>query len=60
MSDGHLVRRTMAGDNTAYEELVYRWSARLTAYLRARVHRVDVAEDLAQEVPHPATGCSGR
>ncbi len=50
MSDGHLVRRTMAGDNTAYEELVYRWSARLTAYLRARVHRVDVAEDLAQEV----------
>ena len=50
MSDGHLVSKAVAGDVAAYETLVCRWSARLIAYLRARVHRDDVAEDLAQEV----------
>lgn len=49
MSDGDLVRQTLAGRPAAYEELVRRWSGRVTALCHARVSRGGVAEDLAQE-----------
>lgn len=49
MSDAELVRLTLAGRTEAYEELVRRWSIRVVAVCHARVGRVDVAEDLAQE-----------
>jgi RNA polymerase sigma factor (sigma-70 family) len=45
----------LAGQTTAveraraYEQLVRRWAARVTAVCHARVGRADVAEDLAQE-----------
>jgi RNA polymerase sigma factor (sigma-70 family) len=49
MSDGDLVRQTLAGENRAYEELVRRWAARILALCHGRVGRRDIAEDLAQE-----------
>lgn len=50
MSDGELVRLTLAGRTQAFEELVRRWAGRITALCHARVGRADAAEDLAQEV----------
>ena len=49
MSDGELVRQTLAGQADAYAELVRRWTPRVLALCHARVRRADVAEDLAQE-----------
>jgi RNA polymerase sigma-70 factor (ECF subfamily) len=49
MSDGELVRQTLAGWTVGYEELVRRWAARVTALCHARTGRADAAEDLAQE-----------
>jgi len=49
MTDGELVRQTLAGRLAAYAELVGRWSARVLAVCRAHVGPVDIAEDLAQE-----------
>lgn len=49
MSDGDLVHQTLHGQPSAYEELVRRWAARITACCQARVRRRDAAEDLAQE-----------
>jgi RNA polymerase sigma-70 factor (ECF subfamily) len=49
MSDGELVRQTLAGRTQAYEELVRRWAGRVTALCHARVGRSHVAEDMAQE-----------
>jgi RNA polymerase sigma-70 factor (ECF subfamily) len=49
MSDGELVRHTLAGRTTAYDQLVRKWAARVTAVCHARVGRADVAEELAQE-----------
>jgi RNA polymerase sigma-70 factor (ECF subfamily) len=49
MTDGELVRQTLAGRSQAYEELVRRWSARLLGLCHARVGKLGVAEDLAQE-----------
>jgi RNA polymerase sigma-70 factor (ECF subfamily) len=49
MSDGDLVRQTLAGRSQAYEELVRRWAGRVTAMCHARVGRAAEAEDLAQE-----------
>lgn len=49
MTDGELVRQTLAGRLSAYAELVGRWSARVLAICRAHVGRGDIAEDLAQE-----------
>ncbi|HVX10839.1 MAG TPA: RNA polymerase sigma factor [Pirellulales bacterium] len=49
MTDGHLVRQTLAGDRSAYEELVRRWSARILAFCHAKVGTSHAAEDLAQE-----------
>lgn len=49
MSDGDLVRQTLAWRAAAYEELVRRWAPRLVAVCRARVGRRAAAEDLAQE-----------
>lgn len=49
MSDGELVRQTLAGRTAAYDDLVRRWAARVTAVCHARVGRADVAEELAQE-----------
>jgi RNA polymerase sigma-70 factor (ECF subfamily) len=49
MSDGELVRLTLAGQTHAYEELVRRWAGRVTALCHARVGRAGVAEDMAQE-----------
>jgi RNA polymerase sigma factor (sigma-70 family) len=48
-SDGELVRQAAAGETDAIEQLVRRWSARVLAVCRSRVHRADAAEDLAQE-----------
>src|SRR6516165_2003632 len=49
MSDGELVRQTLAGQPQAYEELVRRWAGRVTALCHAKVGRSDTAEDMAQE-----------
>jgi RNA polymerase sigma factor (sigma-70 family) len=49
MTDGELVRQTLDGRNSAYEELVRRWSARTLAFCHAKVGSAHVAEDLAQE-----------
>jgi len=49
MTDGELVRRTLAGHQSAFAELVRRWSARVLAVCRATLRRPQPAEDLAQE-----------
>jgi RNA polymerase sigma-70 factor (ECF subfamily) len=49
MSDGELVRQTLAGRAEAFEELVRRWAGRITALCHARVARACIAEELAQE-----------
>src|SRR5436305_9649185 len=49
MSDGALVRQALAGQPQAYEQLVRRWAARITAFCHARVSAADAAEELAQE-----------
>src|SRR5579884_1135211 len=49
MTDADLVRRAWAGHTDGYAELVQRWAGRLLALCQARVHRPDVAEDMAQE-----------
>jgi len=49
MTDGELVRQTLQGRNSAFEDLVSRWSARTLAFCHAKVGRAHVAEDLAQE-----------
>ena len=49
MSDGELVRQTLAGRTQAYEELVRRWAGRITALCHAKVRRGDIADDMAQE-----------
>jgi RNA polymerase sigma-70 factor (ECF subfamily) len=49
MSDGELVRQTLSGRPTAYEELVRRWSARILAFCHAKVRSRHAGEDLAQE-----------
>jgi DNA-directed RNA polymerase specialized sigma24 family protein len=48
MTDGDLVRQTLAGTTAAYGTQAGRWSARVLAVCHARVGR-DAAEDLAQE-----------
>jgi RNA polymerase sigma-70 factor (ECF subfamily) len=49
MTDGELVRQSLAGRLAAYAELVGRWSARILAVCRAHIGRGDIAEELAQE-----------
>jgi RNA polymerase sigma-70 factor (ECF subfamily) len=49
MSDGELVRRTLAGRAEAFEELVRRWAGRVTALCHAKVGCAAAADDLAQE-----------
>jgi RNA polymerase sigma-70 factor (ECF subfamily) len=49
MTDGELVRQTLAGRLAAYAELAERWSARILAVCRSHLGRGDMAEDLAQE-----------
>ena len=49
MTDADLVRQTRNGHTSAYEVLVRRWSARLTAYVRSRVGNSEAAEDIAQD-----------
>jgi RNA polymerase sigma-70 factor (ECF subfamily) len=49
MTDGELVRLSLAGQSSAYAELARRWAARVTALCHAKVARADVADDLAQE-----------
>ena len=49
MSDGELVRLTLAGRAEAYEALVRLYAGRVTALCHARVRRADAADDLAQE-----------
>ncbi len=49
MSDGDLVRQTLAGQTTSYDELVRRWAARVLALCHYRVRSAHVAEELAQE-----------
>lgn len=49
MTDGELVRQTLAGRLAAYAELAGRWSAPMLAVCRAHAGAGDIAEDLAQE-----------
>lgn len=49
MDDAALVRQVLAGNTSAYVELVQRWAGRITALCHARVGRPDLAEELAQE-----------
>ncbi len=49
MSDGDLVRQTLAGRTAAYGELARRWSRRVLAFCHAKVSSAHAAEDLAQE-----------
>ena len=49
VTDGELVRQTLAGRSAAFEELVRRWAGRILALCHAKVGRRDVAEDMAQE-----------
>jgi len=49
ITDGELVRQTLAGRLASYAELARRWSAPILAVCRAHVGRGDMAEDLAQE-----------
>jgi RNA polymerase sigma-70 factor (ECF subfamily) len=49
MTDGELVRQTLAGRPAAYEELVRRWSAPVLALCHAQTRSADAADDLAQE-----------
>jgi RNA polymerase sigma-70 factor (ECF subfamily) len=49
VTDGDLVRQTLAGRSAAFEELVRRWTGRILALCHAKVGRRDVAEDMAQE-----------
>ena len=48
-TDADLVGQARQGKVSSYEALVRRWSAPVTAYLRAKVCHAEVAEDLAQE-----------
>ncbi len=50
MNDADLVSLAIEGRRSASEQLVRRWSGRLTGYLRSRVSSPEVAEDLAQDV----------
>ena len=50
MTDAELVHETLRGDRSAYEQLVRRWSGPVTGFVRSRVRRVDISDDLAQEV----------
>lgn len=49
MTDGELVRLTLDGRSSAYEELVRRWMPRVLAVCHARIRTSAVAEELAQE-----------
>jgi RNA polymerase sigma-70 factor (ECF subfamily) len=49
MTDGELVRQTLAGRTAAYGELIHRWSARVLAVCHSKVRSTHAAEDLAQE-----------
>ena len=49
MTDGDLVRLTLDGRPSAYEQLVRRWMPRVLAVCHARIRIADVAEELAQE-----------
>ena len=49
MTDGELVRRTLAGDRSAYVDLVRRWSAPVVAFCHSRLWCSHTADDLAQE-----------
>jgi RNA polymerase sigma-70 factor, ECF subfamily len=49
MTDGELVRQSLAGRPAAYDELVRRWSAPVLACCHARTGSAEAAEDLAQE-----------
>lgn len=48
-NDGELCREALRGVRSALAELTRRWAARVVAVCRARVRRLDVAEELAQE-----------
>lgn len=49
MTDGELVRLTLDGRPSAYEQLVRRWMPRVLAVCHARIRTAAVAEELAQE-----------
>ena len=49
MSDGELVRQVLAGRIEAYEELVRRWTGRITALCHAKLGCAATADDVAQE-----------
>lgn len=54
--DRDLVERHLAGDDKAFAELYRRHSARLTRYVKLRIHEPHVAEDLVQDVFSRALG----
>jgi hypothetical protein len=59
MSNGELVRQTLAGRTEAFAELVRRWAGRVTALCHAKVRRADVADDLAGQTLEPAADKPG-
>ncbi|MEM7454965.1 MAG: sigma-70 family RNA polymerase sigma factor [Planctomycetota bacterium] len=48
-SDAELVEQSRSGQLAAYDQLVRRWSARVAAYIRGKVSRPHIVEELAQE-----------
>ena len=48
-TDAELVHQTRRGETVAFEALVRRWTARVTAFIVCKIRNRDVAEDLAQE-----------
>lgn len=48
-TDAILIDRIRAGQPDAWQELIARFEGRLLAYVEARLHRRDVAEDVVQE-----------
>ena len=53
MTDGHLVRQTLAGRSSAYEELVRRWSARILAFCHAKVGSSHAAHGICKFAARP-------
>ncbi|MCA9264715.1 MAG: RNA polymerase sigma factor [Planctomycetales bacterium] len=49
MGDAELVARALAGEPTAFESLIRRWSPRLLAYARAGIANRAIADEIAQE-----------
>jgi RNA polymerase sigma-70 factor (ECF subfamily) len=50
LSDEELACKTQAGSHAAFEELVFRYEARVFGFLQSRTGRIHDAQDLTQKV----------